>query len=110
MPEFEQAVVRMLELKLRDPEEASERSKHLTTWSWWDADSDQSGSITFPEFLKWYQSNGFHEELLLNENEREMRSLAKQFEITPNEVEHIKLCFDTYDTDGSGEVDINEFR
>lgn len=110
LDEFEQAVVKLLQLQLQEPSLAPERAKAICSWCWWDADGDNSGSITFREFLKWYCSNGFKEDLLLTENEQWLRSMAKKYKVNPNYVETIKRCFDTYDTDHSGEVDVDEFK
>merc|ERR1712187_184771 len=70
-------------------------------------DRDGSGQLEMAEFE---QAVVRMLELLLSEHERDLRSMAKVHDITPDAVEHIKRCFDTYDTDGSGEVDVDEFR
>merc|ERR1719282_454206 len=62
------------------------------------------------EFLKWYSSNGFSEDLLLTEKQRWLRQLAKKHNISADYVDRIKRCFDTYDVDHSGSVDIQEFK
>jgi len=108
--EFEQAVLKLLQLQLRDSSVSIERVRSMSEWYWWDGDSDNSGSIDFKEFLKWYSSNGFHEDLLLTENQREMRRIAKHHGVNPDYVDTIKRYFDAYDSDKSGEVDQDEFR
>mmetsp|Transcript_24511 Transcript_24511/g.40071 ORF Transcript_24511/g.40071 Transcript_24511/m.40071 type:complete len:196 (-) Transcript_24511:40-627(-) len=88
----------------------TERVKSMCEWYWWDGDKDNSGTIDFREFLRWYSSNGFNEDLLLTEQQRCLRKIAKQHKVSPDYVEHIKRCFDLIDVDKSNEVDINEFK
>lgn len=108
--EFEQAVVKILRMQLQDDTITVDRVKSISEWYWWDGETNSSGSIDFREFLKWYCSNGFSEGLLLTEQETAMRRIAKQYGLRPDYVDMIKRCFDAYDTDHSGEVDINEFK
>merc|ERR1712029_782393 len=46
----------------------------------------------------------------MGENERWLRKIAKKHGVSPDFVEMIKRCFDSYDVDSSGEVDANEFK
>lgn len=107
--EFEQAVVKLLQLQLMDPSQAVERAKGASSWCWFDADEDTSGTISFREFLKWYCSNGFKEDLLLTETERWLRQMAKKYGVSTDSVDSIKHWFDTYDVDHSGQIDLEEF-
>jgi len=108
--EFEMAICQLLQIQVTDQDKvAPERVKAISQWHWWDTDQDGSGSIDFREFVKWYSSNGFSEELLLSENERWMRKLARRHHISPTYVESIKRHFDKFDSDRSGAIDIEEF-
>lgn len=110
--ELGQAVTRLLQVQHRDPTLSTERVKAMCEWYWWDGgkSKDDAGTISFMEFLKWYSSNGFSEDLLLTASERWLRGLAKKYGQTPEYVEVIKRCFDLYDEDGSGTVEFQEFR
>merc|ERR1711933_280095 len=87
---------------------SSDRVKSITGWCWWEV-KGTGGGIEFIEFLKWYSSNGFNEELLLTEHERGIRKIAKQYKVTPDYVQSMKRCFDMYDADCSGEIEKEEF-
>lgn len=107
--EFDQAVSKLLLMQLG--EEASlERIESLTSWHWWDSDVDKTGAISFKEFLNWYASNGFNQEMLTSENHKEIRKMAQQHDIKEETVETIKKIFDSCDEDGSGEVGPDEFK
>jgi hypothetical protein len=68
------------------------------------------GSLTFKEFVRWYCSYGFSEDLLLTSEERQLRRLAKEQGVSPEYVSQIKVMFDSYDKDRSGEIGIEEFK
>lgn len=104
--EFENAVAKMLALDTATPE----KIKSVSEWHWWESDKDKSGTIGFSEFLKWCSSNGFNEDLLLTEEQRSLRKMAKQFNVSADYVENIKRCFDFYDKDKSEEIDLDEFK
>jgi len=108
--EFEKAVLRLLQLQLRDGSGTVQRMKSISAWSWWEGDADHSEGVNFPEFLKWYSSNGFNEELLLSDRERWLRSVAKAHGLDANYVDTIKRCFDSFDADRSGTMTIDEFH
>eukprot|EP00927_Polykrikos_kofoidii_P086412 TRINITY_DN9677_c0_g1_i1.p1 TRINITY_DN9677_c0_g1~~TRINITY_DN9677_c0_g1_i1.p1 ORF type:complete len:783 (-),score=145.05 TRINITY_DN9677_c0_g1_i1:471-2819(-) len=108
--EFEAAVVQLLRHQLHDDSISIERVHSILGCCYTDGDSEHSGAMDFKEFLKWYSSNGFNEELLLSENQRWLRHVAKQNKMNLEYVECIKRWFDTYDTDSSGFIDIEEFK
>jgi len=109
--EFEAAVLELLKKQTSDADNVStDRAKSISGWCFWEANADGDGKIEFVEFLKWYSSNGFNEELLLSDNERWIRKIAKQYELTPDYVESIKRCFDHCDKDNSGEIEREEFQ
>jgi len=105
--EFDSAVVKLLSLQLQDHALAIERARAMTTWVRMEDGWTRMG---FHEFIRWYSTSGFQQELLLTEEERWLRHMAKRHNVTPTFVEMIKRCFDTYDTDKSGAVDFSEFK
>lgn len=106
--EFQQAVSRLLQH--RDQTLDAERVKFLCQSYWWEGDASRSNSINFKQFLKWYSSNGFNEELMLTEDERRIRRLAARHNVSKEYVGSIWRLFESYDKDGSGTVDMEEFR
>lgn len=107
--EFEKAVVKLLRLQMGDDVDP-ERVKSLSEWYWWDGDKNNSGSIDFGEFLLWYSSNGFSVDLLLPDSERQMRKVAKSYNVSLDYIEAIRKSFDQCDEDQSGLVDKQEFE
>merc|ERR1711862_274311 len=81
----------------------------MCDWYWWDGDKDKSGTIDFKEFLHWYSSNGFNEELLLTKDERNVREIAKAWGVSADYADRIKKEFDLCDKDQSGDVTMDEF-
>jgi len=76
----------------------------------WHAAVGNRGGLSFKDFVKWYCSYGFSEDLLLTSEERWLRRLAKEHGVSPEYVSEIKVMFDTYDKDKSGDVDMEEFE
>jgi len=105
--EFETAVVRLLMDQGKDVPVAC--VKALCKAHWAKGDKDKSGTIDFQEFLRWWSTNRFKEDLMLTREELMLRDLARKHRITPEALQHIKNCFDAYDTDGSGIIDLREF-
>lgn len=108
--EFEAAVVKILQLQLHDDTISRERIKSMSDWCWWDGEKHASGRIDFREFSSWFASNGFSEDLLLSEDKRKLRQMAKRYNVAPDYVENVKKNFDICDRDQSGEVEPEEFR
>mmetsp|Transcript_104557 Transcript_104557/g.294637 ORF Transcript_104557/g.294637 Transcript_104557/m.294637 type:complete len:368 (+) Transcript_104557:2-1105(+) len=108
--EFEEAVLRLLQLQLKDHTVSRERMKTISGWCYWDNHADDSGTVDFMQFLKWYSSNGFSEELLLSEDQRWLRKIATEYDLPLDYVELIKRNFDSYDSDSSGYIDHIEFK
>jgi Ca2+-binding EF-hand superfamily protein len=108
--EFEVAVQQILTIYVPNRDELRpDRIKALCHSFWADGDKDNSGSIEFHEFLQWYSSNGFSEDILLSEVQREVRQLARTYHMSLDYVESIKRIFDSYDADESGELEEEEF-
>lgn len=74
------------------------------------ADGDGNEDIDFHEFVLWYSSHGFSEEVLLTKEQRVIRDVARRFDIVNTaEVERMKNLFDQYDLDESGTIEYSEF-
>lgn len=108
--EFDAVVQKLRELQMQAPK------MHEGHWmsvgkvaSNADADNDKSGRISFEEFCRWYSSNGFKESLLLSEEEQNIRSIAKRFNVSLSCVDRIKQHFDAADKDHSGTICRQEF-
>lgn len=69
-----------------------------------------SMAVTFNDFLTWITQNAFTEDLLLSDNERFVRRIARRFKCPLLEVEKVKGHFDSFDTDGSGHIEEEEFN
>eukprot|EP00929_Paragymnodinium_shiwhaense_P022348 TRINITY_DN14304_c0_g1_i2.p1 TRINITY_DN14304_c0_g1~~TRINITY_DN14304_c0_g1_i2.p1 ORF type:complete len:1156 (+),score=282.63 TRINITY_DN14304_c0_g1_i2:182-3649(+) len=110
---FEEAVLRVMRHHLEDEAMTIEKLKQM---SWWTAscpdvlESQTEGLFTFREFLGWFSSNGFNEEMLLTKDQQWLRRIAKRFEIAHDEAQYIKKLFDTSDVDKSGSIDYHEFK
>lgn len=102
--EFYELVAAVIEVDSAD--DIPEDFKHSM---WLEADLDDNGTINFEEFAKWYSVHGFLEDLLLDPSQKEVRHMARKYEMSLVEVENIKSKFDQFDTDGSGEIEIDEF-
>jgi len=108
--EFEELITKLLTAQLNDPILAAERARWTTENCCWRMDDDQNDNIGFLEFVRWYHSNGFKQDLLLSENERVIRCLAKQTGLELTFVDELKRTFDACVSGDGGQVDINEFE
>lgn len=70
---------------------------------------NQQESINFQDFVSWYSSHGFSENVTLDKEQREIREIARRYGLPLVEVESTKRTFDGFDTDGSGQIDVEEF-
>lgn len=107
---FAQVATQLLRAQCRNGEMLAREIKQAVETSWAGAGKDTHGFMDFREFIVWYSSNGFTEDLLMSENESWVRSLAKQHGVKTDYVETIKRCFDVHDDDNSGKVEMNEFK
>lgn len=107
---FAQVATRLLRAQCHSGDMPASRVKQAVESSWREAGKDKHGFMDFREFLVWYSSNGFAEDLLLTEQESWVRSVAKQHGVKPDYVETIKRCFDVHDDDNSGKVEMAEFK
>lgn len=75
----------------------------------WRATAPADGRVGFDEFLIWVTQHAFTEELLLTNEQRKIRALARRYQVSVPSVEAIKEQFDRFDTDKSGWIDFEEF-
>jgi len=96
--------------KMCGVEDVDELSKDFVALASSAADRDGGGSIDVREFAAWYSSMSFSEELTLDSDGKEMRRLARYLNAQVFEIEEIKKQFDLFDTDRSGQIDLDEFE
>merc|ERR1712151_1263147 len=73
---------------------------HLLNTQWAAIDTDQSGAVSFEEFLVWSVGTEWSEErLVLDSTERYLRQVARDLGISIADVERIKTVFDKFDED-----------
>jgi len=108
--EFENVVHTLLQAQLRDNVSEEELARQIKSLSWSQVDTDKTGQVSFEEFLRWYSSNGFKEDLLLSEEEQRIRTVAREYGVSLSFVDSVKRHFDAADTDHSGSVSISEFE
>jgi len=66
-------------------------------------------AVTFPDFLTWITQNSFSEQVLLSDEQRFIRRIARKFRVRVLDIEAVKKHFDSFDTDGSGSIEYAEF-
>lgn len=75
-----------------------------------DLDNDFEGSVSFEDFIFWTIQCAYTEELMVpNAKERRLRELARGMGMRLPDVEKVKVLFDGFDKDGSGEIEEDEF-
>lgn len=75
-----------------------------------EADKNHSGNVDFAEFAMWYSRHGFSEDVFLTAEQRDIRGIARKYNLPLTEVEKYKATFDTFDEDGSGKIEYEEFE
>eukprot|EP00929_Paragymnodinium_shiwhaense_P008166 TRINITY_DN112108_c0_g1_i1.p1 TRINITY_DN112108_c0_g1~~TRINITY_DN112108_c0_g1_i1.p1 ORF type:complete len:1068 (+),score=322.71 TRINITY_DN112108_c0_g1_i1:64-3267(+) len=112
--EFEQAVIRMLRYQLRDEVLDDHRLQKIAEGSFRDPDKnpdrDGDGGVSLMEFINWYATHSFSEQLLCSEEVKESRRLAKKYQVAQDRVETLRRMFENFDGDNSGEIDLEEFK
>jgi Ca2+-binding EF-hand superfamily protein len=73
------------------------------------ADKDGSGLIDFNEFLYFYYKFSFSEEVLVSPAERIQRQVARENDITYDEIGNYKRAFDNADSNKNDAIDYAEF-
>jgi len=74
------------------------------------ADRNKGGDIDIREFLIWYSSASFLEELTLSQDGQKARELARKLGLQAADIDRYKRAFDRFDRDGSGFIDQEEFE
>eukprot|EP00930_Biecheleria_cincta_P036581 TRINITY_DN25074_c1_g2_i1.p1 TRINITY_DN25074_c1_g2~~TRINITY_DN25074_c1_g2_i1.p1 ORF type:complete len:642 (-),score=92.34 TRINITY_DN25074_c1_g2_i1:201-2126(-) len=69
----------------------------------------ESQAANFFEFLTWVTQNSFSEDVLADTEQRFIRRMARKLGAPVVEIEHVKRHFDSFDTDGSGQIEYDEF-
>jgi len=97
--EFEKLVARLV------GGDASQKQVRKICREKWGAVANQRTSmINFLEFLQWYAK------LTFTERSNRTDELATQHGVSLEVVEQVKLAFDQVDSDGSGKIELNEFK
>mmetsp|Transcript_175 Transcript_175/g.368 ORF Transcript_175/g.368 Transcript_175/m.368 type:complete len:389 (+) Transcript_175:55-1221(+) len=74
------------------------------------ADIDETGVLDFGKFAFWLSTNSFSEDINCDEEEREIRSLARKHGLALYQVEKCRRDFKEFDADASGAIDRGEFE
>lgn len=79
--------------------------QHLCGATWEEGET----GMDLLKFLTWFANYGFSDDMLLSGEAKWLCCLSRQFQISRLEVENIKRHFDTFDEDGNGNIDMQEF-
>ncbi|CAJ1343455.1 unnamed protein product [Effrenium voratum] len=74
------------------------------------ADMTRSNDLDLQEFVTWYATFSFSEELLLGKSTKSIRDVARRLGINLLDIERYKRVFDSFDQDKSGVIEMPEFR
>jgi len=78
--------------------------------SWREADRNWNGKLEWDEFAIWYSSWGFQQVLLLSPKKIRNRDFAKKYKLSVADVDTVRAKFLSFDEDGSGRIEFNEFQ
>lgn len=85
--------------------------EYLLLKQWAYADKDDSGQVDFEEYLHWVRNTHFTQELAVPDmKERELRRIARAYNLEIMQIDRLKTVFDKFDADGSGQIDHSEFK
>jgi len=73
-------------------------------------DADRDGALKFDEFAQCMRCLMFNEAFNISSEERELRRIAKEHNLSFVEVDRYKKMFDELDGNGSGSVEEHEFE
>jgi Ca2+-binding EF-hand superfamily protein len=76
-----------------------ERLKELTEIHWQEANEDDDATVDFTEFVRWFSSNGFNEDLFLTDEQRHIRNIARDLGLNAGYVEALRQKFEEYVVD-----------
>jgi len=74
------------------------------------ADTNSDGQVDFHEFVVWYQNRAFLECMNLTKGDIENRAVAQRVGCDAEQIDRFRTMFDKFDIDGSGDIDMDEFR
>lgn len=67
--------------------------------------------VKFEAYLAWSMATAFFEEVMVPDPaQRHLRKLAREYRVNYDDIDGIKAVYDSFDSDGSGSIDANEFR
>jgi len=72
--------------------------------------ANQESTVDFKEFVYWFYSRGFSEDAVLTSEQRGDRADAREMGVDYVDMENYKRTFNKFDTDGSGEIEFEEFE
>jgi len=96
--------------KLTNVEGPEELPEGLLSSCFLTADANRNQVLNFAEFAVWFSRHGFNENVLLSEEQREIRKLARRHELPITTVEKYKSQFDAFDLDRSEKIEFDEFE
>eukprot|EP00929_Paragymnodinium_shiwhaense_P086453 TRINITY_DN46974_c0_g1_i1.p1 TRINITY_DN46974_c0_g1~~TRINITY_DN46974_c0_g1_i1.p1 ORF type:complete len:499 (+),score=68.08 TRINITY_DN46974_c0_g1_i1:67-1563(+) len=70
----------------------------------------QRGCVSFLEYFDWVREKSFTEEMAVQGQERSIRRIATDLGLTVLDVEKISDIFKKFDVDGSGVLELDEFK
>lgn len=95
--------------KLAGKSTEKDLDESLLEASFFDADIHRRGWLDFDNLAFWLSTNSFSEDVNLDDEQRELRNLARRYNMHISSVEKYKQDFDVFDADGSGAIDPDEF-
>lgn len=97
--------------RLAAPGDNSEIPEQILKDVWRTIESDGDELIDFEEFVAWTQTVAFTADLVVaNPEERNIRTMAKNYELSIPDVERIWREYHLFDTDHDGKIDKSEFK
>eukprot|EP00434_Breviolum_minutum_P018844 symbB.v1.2.016623.t1/scaffold1267.1/size127731/1 len=112
--EIVQVIETLMERQVPDEKTVAQRiqsgqSKQLLN-SWLKFVPQAHFDLSFDEFLLWYSCTGFMTDLLVDDKEKQIRTLAKVNGLDAMSMDKVRRSFTSFDLDRSGEVDQEEFE
>eukprot|EP00933_Yihiella_yeosuensis_P061245 TRINITY_DN64049_c0_g1_i1.p1 TRINITY_DN64049_c0_g1~~TRINITY_DN64049_c0_g1_i1.p1 ORF type:complete len:203 (-),score=37.67 TRINITY_DN64049_c0_g1_i1:100-708(-) len=76
-----------------------------------DANIDSDDRISFEEYVLWANGTMFMEDLVVTtDDEKSLRHMSRELGILIPDVERLKKAYNSFDQNGSGEIDETEFK